>query len=132
MFATAITARPIYAFGAAFVGCGGYFLVLFGTLTMLKATLNPALYLCLVAVPVLACGYFHHTVTRDAAIRRLAAGCKSYPLRLALRSRGISSGFAFVIATGKGSNVALRASSSNRVFDSDAWQDQPRAPQYGR
>ena len=103
MFGTAITARPIYAFGAALVGCGGYFLVLFGTFTMLMATLNPALNFCLFAVPVLACGFFHHMITRNAAISQARRWMQI--LASAFGAPFLASyliGFAFVIATGEG------------------------------
>ena len=68
MLTAAITDRPLYAFGAALVGCGVYFLVLFGALTALRATLTPGLYFTLIALPVLISGFFHYTVTRNAAM----------------------------------------------------------------
>ena len=68
MFASAIKERSILAFAAALFGCGAYVIVLFGVLSLLKATLNPLLYSILFAIPVLACGLFHHAVTRNAAM----------------------------------------------------------------
>jgi len=70
---------------------------------MIKATLNPALYLCLVAVPVLACGFFHHTVTRDAAMSQARRWLQI--LSSAFGAPFLAwylVGFAFVIATGEG------------------------------
>lgn len=68
MFALAITERPILAFAAALIGCSAYFVILLGVSSLLRATLNPLFYAALFAIPIITCGFFHHAVTRDAAM----------------------------------------------------------------
>jgi len=103
MFAPAITERPILAFAAALIGCAAYAIVLFGVLSLLKATLNPLLYSILFAIPVLTCGLFHHAVTRNAAMSQGRRWLQVFASALAAPILAwYLIGFAFVIVTGEG------------------------------